>query len=187
MILSLYPIKTHKLKGHTHHTIWFSSNEDRGEIQKGGMGQIGAWSLPSPLPVFLSTVAWSLPHCQRHAAEMGQLGFFFFLVMISLLGSFVKLCKIGLILLILCLDYQMLKWVVVVDRWLLGGALFVFGWYFLDRCWSVTEERRREKGKVYWWWVFRYFQYCNGNNTKRAERVFIYGPSGVHKPFRVFP
>jgi len=144
MILSLYPIKTHKLKGHTHHTIWFSSNEDRGEIQKGGMGQIGAWSLPSPLPVFLSTVAWSLPHCQRHAAEMGQLGFFFFLVMISLLGSFVKLCKIGLILLILCLDYQMLKWVVVVDRWLLGGAVFVFGWYFLDRCWSLTEEQKYE-------------------------------------------
>ena len=28
--LSLYPIKTHKLKDHTHnHTIWFSSNKDR--------------------------------------------------------------------------------------------------------------------------------------------------------------
>ena len=36
-------------------------------------------------------------------------------------------------------------------------------------------------------WVFRYSRVCNGNNAKRAQRVFIYGPSGVHKPFCVSP
>ena len=36
--LSLYPIKAHKLKGHTHHTIWFSSNEDRWGNRQGRNG-----------------------------------------------------------------------------------------------------------------------------------------------------
>ena len=88
--LSLYPIKTHKLKGHTHHTIWFLSNEDRGGNRQGRNGSdwclISAFTaaclpqhasvvcqsaLPSPPPIFFPTAAWSLPHCQRHSIEMG--------------------------------------------------------------------------------------------------------------------